>query len=354
LGRWGNCDPQKLESGDNLYRYVLGNPLKFIDPSGLEEVDANRILNELVISAQSLGGEYRGTSVDSVRLHDILRTELPKSVGNSPRLITEAIIDKAGKVVAHGIGPQEVMRLPGGNVKGTYQTIDVLVIDDNVSARDIQKIRAGELSAKGKVIPADLKLGGAAMSKKAAEGLKLRLGAAPVLIGQHGRYFTSKKVLRRVLDTLEDVAKHPLGKFLRKAVRPASVSSDIAKFIKDQTIETGASIAGEAAGVAAGAKLGAAIGAPLGPIGAAVGGIIGGVVGGIAGSAFGRAVGGAVKSRLNETRDALEDPTVRQYGRDLINGTTGVEVYPSRPVEGSMNQKMDEMYKWGTVAPGGR
>ena len=198
LGRWVSCDPRGIAEGPNLYSYVLGKPLKFVDPTGLGGEETDRILNELATWAVSLGADYKGSSPSSVKLHDILNTELPKSA-NSPLLITEAVIDKKGFIVEHGKGPQYVKSLAGGDIKGTYETIDVLVLEDSVSAEDVQRIRKGELSAKGKVVPADLKLGGASMSKTKAKSLAKRLGARPVLIGEHGRFFTSRAKLRRVL-----------------------------------------------------------------------------------------------------------------------------------------------------------
>ena len=198
LGRWVSCDPRGIAEGPNLYSYVLGNPFKFVDPTGLGGEETDRILNELATWAVKRGPDYKGSSSSSVKLHDILNTELPK-IANSPLLITEAVIDKKGFIVEHGKGPQYVKSLPGGDIKGTYETIDVLVLEDSVSAEDVQRIRKGELSAKGKVVPADLKLGGARMSKAKAKSLAKRLGARPVLIGEHGRYFTERKKLRRVL-----------------------------------------------------------------------------------------------------------------------------------------------------------
>src|SRR5690606_14155480 len=93
------------------------------------------ILNELDTWAESLKGMYGGVeprgSPSGTKLHAILSEEIPKSVGNSKLLITEAIIDKDGVIRAHGKGPGFVNSLPGGNVKGTYETLDVLVIDDS-------------------------------------------------------------------------------------------------------------------------------------------------------------------------------------------------------------------------------
>jgi hypothetical protein len=137
------------------------------------------------------GGVVARGSPGGSKLHDILSKELPESVGNSPLLITEAIIDKDGLIRAHGKNPGIVNGLPGGNVKGTYETIDVLVIDDSkVSPEDIVKIRDGELSAKGKVISPDMKLGGARMSEAKAKSLKERLGVRPLVVGNKGRLFS--------------------------------------------------------------------------------------------------------------------------------------------------------------------
>jgi RHS repeat-associated protein len=36
LGRWISCDPAGLVDGINLYRYVRGNPLKHVDPTGMQ------------------------------------------------------------------------------------------------------------------------------------------------------------------------------------------------------------------------------------------------------------------------------------------------------------------------------
>jgi hypothetical protein len=282
---------------------VLGNPVKLVDLDGHEPVNADRILTELATWAQSLGAHHK-KRVDSIALHAILNTELPKAVGMSPRLITEAVIDQEGKIVAHGKGPQ----VPGRYPKGTFQTIDVLVIEDHVSAKEVDLIRRGELSAKGKVVPVDLKLGGATMTRKVSNALKARLGARPVLVGQHGRFNRSRKTLQRALkataEAMGDAAKYAkwLAKYGGKAVRPLGIAMDVKQFVQDPTIETGSSIAGSAAGAAAGTKIGATLGAPLGPVGVVVGGIIGGIVGGIVGSEAGREFGKGLKFALETAK----------------------------------------------------
>jgi RHS repeat-associated protein len=193
LGRWVSADPDGIKDGSNLYGYVSANPQRLIDPSGRGGED--NALNALVTWSQSLGAMYRKTSASSVNLHDILRTELPKSLADDPHVITEAVIDKSGFVVRHGKGPQ-VGGLPGE--AGTYQTIDVLVVNEEVDAQAVALIRSGKLSARNLVTPVDLKLGGASMTKATAKGLKARLGTRPLLIGQDGRYNISRSNLSKI------------------------------------------------------------------------------------------------------------------------------------------------------------
>jgi hypothetical protein len=170
---------------------------------GPEEFDTNDIMTILGKHAQSLEGMYGGVtkagSPGGTDLHGVLSSELPKDVADSPLLITEAIIDKQGYIKGHGKGPGAVNALPGGNVQGTYETIDVLVIDDELaSTEEIRAIREGKLSARGRTIPVDLKLGGARMSEAKAQSLKGRLGGRPLLVGQDEfRFYRSGNKLPR-------------------------------------------------------------------------------------------------------------------------------------------------------------
>ena len=166
-------------------------------------------MTTLVIWARSIGVHYDRTSATSVRLHDILKDVLPSEVANSPRLITEAVIDPEGRVVSYGKGPQVVSSLPKGDVKGYYRTVDVLVINDDVGARAVREILRGDRSAKGLVVPVDYKFGGASMSAADRKDLASRLGAAPVFIGEHGLLFTTRAKLRRTIDRLRRQIQDP-------------------------------------------------------------------------------------------------------------------------------------------------
>jgi RHS repeat-associated protein len=185
IGRWVSADPTGVKDGPNLYAYVSANPQRLTDPSGRGGED--EALNKIVEWSEKLGAKYRGTSASSVELHGILAKELPKDLANDPYVITEAIFDKEGFIKRHGIGPQ-VGGLPGE--AGTYETMDVLVINEEVDANTVALIRSGEVSAKDLVTPVDLKLGGASMTKAKTESVAGRLGSRPLLIGQDGRYHT--------------------------------------------------------------------------------------------------------------------------------------------------------------------
>jgi RHS repeat-associated protein len=211
IGRWIKCDPVGIGGGIALYEYGASNPVAFFDPSGRQPVNTDDILNKLGDSAVELGKKYQGTSASSTQLHKELNAKLPGAVKNSPLLMTEVIIDPEGFIVDHGKGPQ----VPGGKPKGYYRTLDAIVIEDTVDPEVVKQIRAGKISAKGYVVPTDLKLGGAGMTAKKAKEIEKRLGSVPLMVGQHGRFFATRKGLHRTLDAAQNGSRS-LGKSVIK------------------------------------------------------------------------------------------------------------------------------------------
>jgi uncharacterized protein RhaS with RHS repeats len=44
LGRWMSADPIGLGDGTNVYAYVRGNPLTYVDPRGMQEREPDIVL----------------------------------------------------------------------------------------------------------------------------------------------------------------------------------------------------------------------------------------------------------------------------------------------------------------------
>jgi RHS repeat-associated protein len=203
LGRWITCDPSGIGGGIDLYEYGDSCPITLVDQSGRKPISTDDILNKLVDSAVELGKKYEGTSASSTQLHKELNARLPGAVKDSKLLMTEVIIDPEGRIVDFGHGPQ----VPGGRPAGYYRTLDAVVIEDWVPPEIVDEIRAGKRSAKGLVVPTDLKLGSASMTKLKAGEIEERLGSVPLMVGEHGRFFTNRKRLKEALKAMESGLK---------------------------------------------------------------------------------------------------------------------------------------------------
>jgi RHS repeat-associated protein len=63
LARWTSCDPKGRVDGTNLYRYALGNPIKFTDPSGTKSELQLTLPKERTLADYSAGS--KGASKDA-------------------------------------------------------------------------------------------------------------------------------------------------------------------------------------------------------------------------------------------------------------------------------------------------
>jgi RHS repeat-associated protein len=62
LGRWTSCDPKGLVDGINLYSYTRSNPIRTIDPTGTDGVDAQKTDQTLALKVDfKTGSEYKVT-----------------------------------------------------------------------------------------------------------------------------------------------------------------------------------------------------------------------------------------------------------------------------------------------------
>jgi RHS repeat-associated protein len=139
LGRWMSCDPLGPETHQNLYRFAENSPLRFVDPTGTRDRQAEAIGDFL----QELADEFlepalrrlpnEAANVAGTRMHDILQGVTESAPLNAPdvaanRILTEVIIDPSGKILTFG-------GKPGGAPEGSV-TVDIAILEKGISSTD--------------------------------------------------------------------------------------------------------------------------------------------------------------------------------------------------------------------------
>ena len=216
LGRWASVDPLSVHAmggGEamNGYHYVSGNLLQARDPLGLTEEDEVRTaLTQIQQAVDQVGPEYDEDpdtrSAAGTRAHQTVDQSL-RALGND-RIVTEAVIDPSGRIVAHGAtgGPGAVtgLRYDAGQIAfarknghanfiethngrerlgaGYYRTVDQIVITGDSTT--IESIRRGTGSARGHVLAVDTKFGNSNL--RGQRVLRERLGTPAVAVRPRG------------------------------------------------------------------------------------------------------------------------------------------------------------------------
>jgi RHS repeat-associated protein len=317
LGRWSSCDPAGFIDGLNSYSYVRSNPVRYVDPAGMQaanvtnieftEADIAALPEAHIIRAGAVHNLEQQTSTGSnngrhpsdnlsaaTSRHDAPATQVEPSTrgGTATGLaqVEELIGNVAKGIEADRALPQRYRLEPARG----FSTVT-----------GIQDITAGRVKGNppkpvgAPVIRVDRPHPGTPYPHL---NLNPQLTGAP---DPHTQISPkSLKVLSGTARTLEAVGR---------VARPVAIVTDAARlgqaFHADQgeigrnTVTTAGNVAGGWAGAAGGAWLGAKVGAGIGGAigsvipgagtvaGLAVGGLVGGIAGGVAGAFAGASIG---------------------------------------------------------------
>jgi hypothetical protein len=133
-GRFAQRDPAGSGKRANPYLYAYNNPWSWVDPLGQ---DASyqiatwlQELADLFLETAMRRSRGQGASSFGTQLHDVLKGVIHSVEFNAPTLpgsiITEVIVDEAGRIFSYGRGP-------GESVKGMV-TADVAILKPGVKA----------------------------------------------------------------------------------------------------------------------------------------------------------------------------------------------------------------------------
>jgi RHS repeat-associated protein len=124
LARWTACDPAGTVDGTNLYAYVRGNPMLFVDPHGRQSQPGTRKGNPNlapdVTRTTTLDAGHSDGSYDTVdtSVHGATLPGLPVG-GSSPRLDTEVHASSNAALGTLVWGQASAKRSSGGGVRVT-------------------------------------------------------------------------------------------------------------------------------------------------------------------------------------------------------------------------------------------
>jgi RHS repeat-associated protein len=141
LGRWTTVDPTGFGDSPNLYAYVLGNPVRAIDPRGTTTSD---------VATPGDDGATCGRPLDEVRTHGTVRGE-----GPAKRFVFDQESEKSRRLAElypHGVPVRTATKVTQGReVTYVVPIFDNLVdVKGNKAVRETYKIEGGFKPGEGK------------------------------------------------------------------------------------------------------------------------------------------------------------------------------------------------------------